>query len=236
MAVTGLFTTIVDLAKLGNLGIGLAIILMGFVLTIQAKPVDTDTAKLRGNFLKFGFAYAAITAAMSLVPLFAHGGPVSERLAFSPDFDSEKLPPPVIRLPDGTQTPHNIKFDLQPNGGTQVLTIAMDATLDQVRNLRQTSANLTSTVATVTQQRDALAEKAAAQKPVSTSQTVVPALQSLQRSSAYLGAVQADFSRSLQVGDYARANALARGLRTGANSVGPAVAVIAKPAPPVVPH
>jgi hypothetical protein len=53
---TSFFTTIVDLAKLGNLGVGVAILLMGFMLAFQTKPVDSATAKLRGNFLRFGFA------------------------------------------------------------------------------------------------------------------------------------------------------------------------------------
>jgi len=223
---TSLFTTIVDLARLGNLGVGLAIILMGFVLAVQAKPVDPSTAKLRGDFLKFGFAYAVITALMTLVPLVIGGGPVSERLAFSPDFDTEKLPPPVIRLPDGTQQPHDSKFDLHPSTGTQVVTISMDGTLDQVRNLRQASANLTSTVATVTQQRDALAEKAATAED-SGGEPLAPALQSIQESSANSGRIQAEVSRNLQLGNYARANDLAKGLRTTVKRVDPAVANIA---------
>jgi hypothetical protein len=226
--VPDLFRTIVDLVKLGNFGVGVAILLLGFVLALQTKPVEPATARLRSNFLWVGFAYAIITLVVGLVPLFVNGGPVSERLAFSPDFDSEKLQPPVIRLPDGTQATHNAKFDLQPSAGTQVVTIAMDGTLDQVRNLRQASADLTSTVAKVTKQRDALASKAAAVKQTSQNQPKAPALQYLEQNSANVEAIQADFNKSLTVGDYARVKQLTARLQTTANAAEPAVAVIAK--------
>ena len=220
---TSLFTTIVDLAKLGNLGVGVAILLMGFVLAFRTKPVDPDAAKLRGNFLKFGFAYAVITALVGLVPLFVHGGPLSERLAFSPDFASQKLQAPTIRLPDGTEAVHDAKFNLQPSDGTQVVTIAMDATLDQVRNLRQATANLTSAVATATEQRDSLAAQAA--QPTSQAQPA-PALQNLQQSSKKTQAIQSDFVKSVKVGDYAKANQLAGRLQTSVKAAQSAVAEI----------
>jgi hypothetical protein len=225
---TSFFTTIVDLAKLGNLGVGVAILLMGFMLAFQTKPVDSATAKLRGNFLKFGFAYAVFTALIGLAPLLVHGGPLSERLAFSPDFDSEKLQPPIIRLPDGTQAGHDAKFSLDPSADTQVVTIAMDATLDQVRNLRQASAVLTSAVTTVTKQRDSLAAQAAA-KPMSDTQST-PALQNLQQSSNASNAIQTDFVRSLKVGDYKGANQLAERLQTSLKAAQPAVATLVRPA------
>jgi hypothetical protein len=231
---TSFFTTIVDLAKLGNLGVGVAILLMGFMLAFQTKPVDSAAAKLRGNFLRFGFAYAVITALIGLAPLFVHGGPLSERLAFSPDFDSEKLQPPIIRLPDGTQAGHDAKFSLQPSANTQVVTIAMDATLDQVRNLRQASANLTSAVTTVTKQRDSLAAQAAV-KPLSEAQST-PALQHLQQNTSTSNAIQMDFVRSLNAGDYRRANQLAGQLQTSFKAAQPAVAALVAPIKEGVPH
>jgi hypothetical protein len=231
---TSFFTTIVDLAKLGNLGVGVAILLMGFMLAFQTKPVDSATAKLRGNFLRFGFSYAVITALIGLAPLFVHGGPLSERLAFSPDFDSEKLQPPIIRLPDGTQAGHDAKFSLQPSTNTQVVTIAMDATLDQVRNLRQASANLTSAVTTVTKQRDSLAAQAAV-KPLSEAQST-PALQHLQQNTSTSNAIQMDFVRSLNAGDYRRANQLAGQLQTSFKAAQPAVAALVAPIKEGVPH
>ena len=225
----GLFNTIVDLAKLGNLGVGVAILLLGFVLAIQTKPVDPATAKLRTNFLWAGLTYAIVTLIAGLVPLFISGSPVSERLAFSPDFDSQKLQPPVIRLPDGTQARHNEKFDLQPSAGTQVVTIAMDGTLDEVRNLRQASANLTTAVGKVTEQRDALAAKAATPNlTVGPTPPKPSALQDLEQNSANFDAVRDAFSKSLAVGDYEKANQLTARLRNSVNAAGPSVAVLAR--------
>lgn len=231
---TDLLKTIVELVKLGNLGVGIAALLMGFVLAFQSKPLDPTVAKFRTNFLWIAFAYAVVTALITVPPMFIKGAPVSERLAFSPDFESEKLQPPTVRLPDGTVTQHDAKFDLQPSGGTQVVTVTMDGTLDQVRNLRQASATLATTVVNVTKQRDTLAERAAATKQTSENQTKAPALQNLQANSSTASTIQDDVFRSLTLGNYARANQLTARLQSSVKAAEPAVAVIAKA--PVNPH
>jgi hypothetical protein len=110
----------------------------------------------------------------------------------------------------------------------------MDGTLDQVRNLRQASANLTSTVAKMTKQRNALASQAAAVKQTSESQPKAPALEYLEQNSANVEAIRQAFAKSLTVGDYARVNQLTARLQTTANAAEPAVAVIAKQ--PASPH
>lgn len=225
---TGLFNIIVDLVKLGNLGVGVAIFVLGFMLVRQTAPVDPETSKLRRHFLWIGGAYAFLAALMTLAPLLIKGSAISTRLAFSPDFETQKLQPPKVRLPDGTVAQHDAKFDLQPSEGTQVVTVAMDGTLDQVRNLRQASANLTSTVAKVTKQRDALATKAAAITQTSESQPKTPALRYLEQNSVDFGAIQVAFSKSLTAGDYVRANQLTGHLQTSVNAAEPAVAVLAK--------
>jgi hypothetical protein len=137
-------------------------------------------------------------------------------------------------LPDGTQAGHDSKFSLQPSANTQVVTIAMDATLDQVRNLRQASANLTSAVTTVTKQRDSLAAQAAV-KPLSEAQST-PALQHLQQNTSTSNAIQMDFVRSLNAGDYRRANQLAGQLQTSFKAAQPAVAALVAPIKEGVPH
>lgn len=219
------YPTIVELARLGASGVGVAIFLMVFVLLFKGKPVDVATAKLREKFLAYGVVFSL--ALLIFPPLFQKGGgPISQRLAFSPDFDTEKLQPPTIRLPDGTVTPHDKKFELQPSGGTQVLTITMDGTLNQVRNLRQASANLTTTVGKVTEQRDALATQAAAAKP-SDNRVTTPALQNLERNSAAFDALKDVFSKSLTAGDYVKANQVSARLRNSVSAAEPAVAVLA---------
>lgn len=232
----GLLATIVDLGRLGNLGVGLAIFVLGFYL-VREKELNAEASSLRRFYLKIGFAFAVVTALMTLVPLFvSRAGPMSERLAFSPDFDSEKLPPPTIRLPDGTQAAHNAKFDLQPSAGTQVVTVSMDATLDQVRNLKQASANSISALGRVTKQRDALAAKAVTVKTTADAEPKTPALQILQLNSANSDALREAYAKSLNSGDYRRANALTVRLNTSAIAAEPAVAKIAYPQRTEGPH
>lgn len=234
---TGLFTTVVELVKLGSLGVIAVALLLGFLLAFQSKPVDPTTAKLRTDFLRFAFGSAVVVAVMGLVPLFLNrGGPMSERLFFSPDFNSEKLTPPTIELPDGTQWKHDARFDLQPSAGTQVVTISMDATLNEVRNLKQASEKITSALSTVTKQRDTLATKAASVKTTADAQPKVPALQSLQLNSANVDAIWTDFAKSVKSGDYARANQLSGRFQTSAMAAEPAVAVIAGQKPPLNQH
>ena len=225
-----LYPTLVELAKLGASGFGVAFLLVGLLLLVRSKPLDAQSAKLQGKFLLYGLILAI--ALLLIPPLFQKtGGPISERLSFSPDLATEKLPPPTVRLPDGTVTQDDAKFDLQPGTGTQVVTIAMDGTLDQVRNLRQASATLSSAVTAVTQQRDALAVQAAAAKPAPDGQAATaaaPALQVLHQDSATTGAIQNDVARSLSVGDYARVNRLSGQIHNSVLTADRAVAVITK--------
>lgn len=219
-----LFSTVLELARIGAVGIGAIVLLLTFILLFRASTIDDQKAKLIHRFMTLGFVFGIGAGILGLVPLFfATGGPLSLRLAFSPDFDSQKLQPPIIRLPDGTKTRHDAKFFLQQSAGTQVVTIAMDPTLDQVRNLRKASATLTSTLTKVTQQRDVLAVRAAALKPTGQG----PALQKLEQSSINSFAIQSDVFKSLNVGDYARAYELTGHLQGSVNAAQPAVAVIA---------
>ena len=100
----GFLATIVALAKIGSAGVGVAVLLMVFILIMKGKPVDPDTAKLRERFLTFGVGFAVVVGLIALVPtLFpAEGGPTAMRFTFSPDFQTESLTPPTIMLPDGT--------------------------------------------------------------------------------------------------------------------------------------
>lgn len=219
-----LFSTIVELARIGAVGIGAIVLLLSFILLFRTATIDEAKAKLIHRFMNLGFVFGIGAGILGLVPLFfTTGGPLSLRLAFSPDFASQKLPPPIIRLPDGTKAQHDSKFLLQHNVGTQVVTIAMDPTLDQVRNLRNASATLTSTLNKVTQQRDALAKSAGAVKQTTPSH----ALKKLEQSSSNSFAIQSDVFKSLNVGDYARAYELTGHLQGSANAAQPAVAIIA---------
>lgn len=234
------YPTLVELAKLGASGVGVAIFLMAFFLLIRGKPVDPATGRLTEKFMLYGLIFAlALLVIPPVIQIFtgkqAPGpAPISERLAFSPDFATEQLPPPTVRLPDGTETKDNVKFELQPSAGTQVVTVAIDGTLDKVRNLRQASATLASTVEDVTKQRDTLAAQAATVKAASNAPPPAPALQNLQRNSSSVSAIQQDVVRSLKAGQFARANQLTRNLSTSVHAAAPSVAAIAgqNPEPP----
>jgi hypothetical protein len=195
---------------------------MIFVLIFRAKPVDAATAKLRSDFLKWGFGFAAVTGILGLVPLFLQkSGPIPVRLAFSPDLATQGLSPPKVELPDGSSVQPDEKFMLQPSVTPQVVTVGVDKTLDEVRNLRQASAKLAQTVQTVTEQRDALASQA-----VPT--TAAPAAQQhLEQQSQQTAQLQSQIVKSVQVGDFAHANELSTQLRASAVNVNRAVTAIA---------
>ena len=96
------YGTLVELAKIGAAGVGVAVLLMVFLLIMKGKPVDPDTAKLRQQFLTLGVGFAVVVGLLALVPsLFPQeSGPMAMRLTFSPDFQTESLTPPTIMLPD----------------------------------------------------------------------------------------------------------------------------------------
>lgn len=223
------FSTIVELAKLGTFGVGLAIFVLGSVIAFQRAPLDGPAVELRSKFLKYGFAYAVLVVAAGLVPLFVAGAPISMRVSFSPDLETEKLSAPIIRLPDGTKAVHDATFQMQPSAGTQVVTIAMDATLEQVRNLRETGASLSQSIVKVTKQRDALLASTAAKAAQAPASGVnLAAIETLKEDSLQAYALHANILESLNTGDFVRANQLTGELQTSVNAAEPAVAIIAK--------
>lgn len=215
------YSTLVELAKIGSAGVGVAVLLMVFIMIIRAKPVDPDTAKLRENFLKLGVGFAIIVGLFALIPTFLHGGPLAMRLTFSPDFKTESLTPPTIMLPDGSEVKPDQPLALPPSTGTQVLKVTIDQALKEVANLRQASAKLAESVSQVQQQRDALASQAA---PAA----AAPATQTLSQQSQQTEQLQTQVAKSIQVGDFERANALSAQLHASVVNSRPAVAAIAR--------
>jgi hypothetical protein len=148
------------------------------------------------------------------------GGPVKLRLAFSPDFSTEKLSQPKVLLPDGSQSDPDKAFEIPPAPIT-VLTIGMDATLDEVKSLRATSAQLANSVADVQTQRDLLATRlpAAAAAPA-------PVQQNLAASANQSRALQQNVAASIAKGDFKGAAQLSAQLRTSvARSSAPIAAI-----------
>jgi hypothetical protein len=202
---------------------------MVFIMIMKGKPVDPDTAKLRASFLQWGVGFAILVGLLALVPtLFpANGGPMAMRLTFSPDFKTESLTPPTITLPDGSEAKPDERVSLPPSNGTQVVKVSIDEALKEVRSLKDATTTLAQSVAAVTQQRDALADKvqsSAAPAPPAAQQTLQTQTQQSQQLST-------DVAKSIQSGDFARVNALSVQLHRSVVASRPVVAQIAAPHP-----
>ena len=200
-----IFSTIVDLARLGAIGVGVAIALLVAILIFRLKSIDEATAKLLNNFMKLGFGLAVVFAVIGLVPTFLRpAGAVPMRIAFSPDFATQGLSPPRIELPDGTAVQPGQKFALESSLTPQVLNVVADKTLADVRELRQASATLSASVETIKAQRDSLAKAIEPAPSVGTGLTEL---------SARTEMLTNEVSRSISIGEYQRANQLSRQLR-----------------------
>ena len=201
----GFYNVLVELAKIGAAGVGIAIFLMVFFMIVRGKPVDPDTASLRKSFLMWGFAFAVVVGLFTIVPplLQPKGGPVAMRLSFSPDMADEGLTVPRTELPDGDVIQAGQQFSLSPSPAPQVLTVRVASVSD------------------VQQQRDTLAQQVAASTPPSSA----PA--ALETQSQKTDALQSQVVESLKAGDYAKANALSSQLHTTVVLSRPAVAAIA---------
>ena len=201
------YATVLELARLGSVGVGVVVFLMIFVLLLRGKPVDERTARLQETFLKWGVIFAIVVGVLALIPplLQKPGGPLAMRLSFSPDFESEKLTPPKVILPNGDGAEPEKNFLLRPSDQPQVVTVRIDATIKEVQALRDTSKQLAASVG-------------AAQAQVSTLATQVQASpaaqQNLEDKTAEAQAIQTQVAASIQAGDYARANVLSNRLRT----------------------
>lgn len=201
------YATLVELVKIGSAGVGIAIFLMVFIMLIRAKPVDHQTASLREKFLKWGVLFAVFCGVLALVPPLLHKGsdPLAMRLSFSPDFESQKLSPPKVILPDGSNAEAEKFFSLRPSTEPQVLTVRMDVTLDEVKALRDTSKKLAESVGSAQQQLSDFATQ---------SEAPSTALETLEFKTAATKSLQVQVTESLRVGDYGRANVLSGQLRS----------------------
>lgn len=225
----GFYDTLVTLAKIGAAGVGIAIFLMVFIMIIRGQPVDPATARLRQSFLIWGFAFAVVVGLFTVVPplLQKPGGPVEMRLSFSPDMKNAGLTPPETLLPDGKEIPAEEAFSLPPSALPQVLTVKVDRTIDEVKNLRQAKADLQQTtntlaaaVASVTDQRDSLA------KEIAPSPAAAPAAATLNQQSQKTDNLQAQVQNSIKAGDFAHAKVLSTQLHASILQTKPTVTAI----------
>ena len=227
---TALLSTVLELARLGAIGIGAIVLLLSFFLLFRKGALEAGKGKLINRFMTLGFVFGIAAGVLGLVPLLmSPHGRVSLRLAFSPDFETENLTAPKIRLPDGTLAKQDERFELGASGGTQVVTIAVDRMIDEVRNLRKASANLTEAFATVTEQRDVLAAKAAEVSFPEQAAVSGNMLERLNENSEDSKKLQLEFNESLSKGDFVRANEITGRLRNGVLAADAPVSDMASP-------
>ncbi len=163
----GLFGTLVKLAGLGYVGIAVAVLLLLFLMTWLAPQVDSQTQELRRSILKWGMSFAFFSGVLATVaPLFGPRVVVKApemHLDFSPDFATQGLPAPRIRLPSGKTVDAETTFDAQPGG----VFVGIDAALKQVAELKQTAVALGNSVTVANAQlKDHLGKMPDGEKPL----------------------------------------------------------------------
>lgn len=224
-----LLSTILELARLGAVGIGAIVLLLAFILLFRSKSIEPEKGKLINRFMTLGFFFGLAAGVLGLVPLFftkpGDSGPVSLRLSFSPDMENAGLTPPVTKLPDGKTVPAEEAFSLPASVLPQVLTVKVDKTIAEVQSLRDTSKALADSVAKATDQRNELA------KQIAPAAAAPAAEQHLEAQAQQTDQLQTEVTKSLQTGDFARANTLSRQLRTSVIKAQPSVTAIARTRP-----
>ena len=194
----GVFSTVVELAKTGFIGVGVIVFLLLFILLMRGKPVDTASAKLYNRLLTWGVSFAMFSGALSIATLMLQPKPAAVpsklTMTFAPDFDTEKLPTPRIKLSDGRMVAPDREFDW-PGG---MINVSVGDALNQVRALKSTVDQYGQTITTLRDQRDKLAKSVADSSPATSDAGVAEA----SKTSAQL---QSEVRTAIDTGDFARA-------------------------------
>jgi len=156
---------VVELVKLGGLGIGALIFVLVFIILFRNQPADAATARLRSQFLIWGGSFALIalivsTATSLLRP--AEAAPAKFRLGItlSPDFSEAKLPNPEFRLmPSGVKVQEGQPIEI---GADSTLDIKVRGIVSSVQALSKSSENLLQTNQQLTQAVEAAIKPASA--------------------------------------------------------------------------
>src|ERR1700752_3544008 len=100
ITVPGYFEAVVELVKIGAIGLAAVIFVSVFILLLQTKSVDKETAQLRRSYLRYGVACSLIFAGIAFAENYFAAPPSAHevRLSFSPNFDIRMLPQPRIVL------------------------------------------------------------------------------------------------------------------------------------------
>ena len=224
-----LLSTILELARLGAVGIGAIVLMLAFLLLFRRDPIDPERGKLINRYMTLGFIFGLAAGALGLLPIFAKpSGSTALRVAFSPDMSNAGLSAPVTLLPDGKAVPAEEAFSLPASILPQVLTVKVDKTIDEVKNLRQAKQELTQateklavSAAEATEQVKTLSAKAA-------EMTTAPAADVVQETAVETQRPNEEVLKSVRSGDFARVNSLSTRLKASVIKTNPAVATIAR--------
>ena len=201
----GFLDFVVNLVKLGGLGVGALIFVMVFIILFRNQKADAANARLRSQFLSWGAGFAVLALITSTVTTLVQARanpakPVLLGVTISPDFGEAKLPPPELFLmPAGTP--------VKPNGQ---VTIDHDATLAiQVKGIVQGVQALNQSSEQLLQANQTLTAALAPPAPVAGQPTppaaVPPAISAPEIAS--LKAAQETVRSSLAAGDFKAAAA-----------------------------
>ena len=193
------FNFVVELVKLGGLGIGALIFVLVFIILFRNQAPDPATAKLRSQFLLLGSSFALValvasTATSLLRPAVAAAAPAKFKLGItlSPDFGEAKLPNPEFRLmPAGVPVLEGQAVEI---GSDSTLDIKVRGIVSSVQALSKSSENLLQTNQQLTQAVEAAIRPtppgASAPAPIT-----LPQIQQLKNS-------QEEIRRNIVTGDF----------------------------------
>jgi hypothetical protein len=206
----GLFGTVIDLAKLGFVGVGVVVFLLIFLLLVQNKPVDAATAALRNRFLTWGIGFAAFSACVALAAQWMgqQAPKISNHeitLAFSPSFVTRQLPVPTIKLMGGQMigpdTPFKVDRDMQ-------VLVVVDEALANVDAMRSTVAQQSQSVTQLAQRYENLLRKV----PV-TAETA-PTLEAVRKTAQDSQQLSAAVSAAIAQGNFVKARDASTALKS----------------------
>lgn len=197
----GLFATITDLAKAGFAGVGIIVFLLLFILLLRGRPIDAPSAKLYNRFLTWGVSFAAFCGLLTIVTLFAQptlvpAGPQKLTMTFAPDFQTEKLPVPRIKLSDGRTVAPDTEFTW-PGG---MINVSVGDAFNEIRSLKSTVGEYGQAIATLREQRDTLAKTLSEKTSPSPS-----AAATIDEASAASVVLQGEVKAAIASGDFSRA-------------------------------
>ena len=213
----GLLTTVSDLAKGGYAGVGIIVFLLLFILLLRGKPANAASAKLHNRFLTWGVSFAVFSGILSIAVLLLTPKPIATGpqkliMTFAPDFDTEKLPSPRIKLSDGRTVGPDKEF-VSPGG---MINISVGDALNQVRALKETVGEYGKALAEVRGQRDALAKTLDTERPTGAAAGVAEA-------STASAALQSEVRNAIASGNFVSAARASKQLNSPLITASPSI-------------